>query len=872
MKKNIKVLYAALLASIGLCSISSKSIAQVTYCPPAPGFDNTTDWITNVSFGGMNNSSVAASVDAYSDFTTTVSPGQLTVGTPGNLSVSFHSNPIFGNYYIYAYIDWNQNGVLDDAGEQYILGSGIAAGGTQMLSIVAPANALPGNTRMRIILDMANFTFGLPCNSIGFAIGEVEDYTLNIQAGIPVTSVSVATQGAAPASINTNAGTLQMTSTVLPAIATQTVNWSIVPVTGTATISAGGLITAQTNGTVWAKAVSVVDLTKKDSLLITLSNQVTVTGLTVSTQGNVPPTITTNAGTLQMVATVLPVTASQAVTWSIIPFSGTATVSASGLVTAQLDGTVWVKAVSNADPSKKDSMQLTLSNQTPPPTMLSVFPYGLVSPDITTNGGTLQMAVLVSPLGAGSAVTWSIIPVTGTATISATGLVTAQTDGTVWAKGVSIFDVTKKDSTLITISNQIPPVASVSVATQGSVPATITSNAGSLQMTATVLPATATQTVLWSIVPVTGAATISGSGLVAAQANGTVWARAVSTVDATKKDSMLITISNQVVPITSLVVATQGGVPATITGNAGSLQMTATVLPATAVQTVDWSLIPGTGTATISASGLVTAQTNGTVWAKAVSTADVTKMDSMLITISNQVVPITSLVVATQGGVPATITGNAGSLQMTATVLPATAVQTVDWSLIPGTGTATISASGLVTAQTNGTVWAKAVSTSDATKMDSMLITISNQVEPVASVTVATQGGVPTIITDLSVPLQMTATVLPATAVQTVDWSLIPGTGTATISASGLVTAQTNGTVWAKAVSTSDATKMDSLLITINGTGVQDLFTSGAVSVYPNPVSNELIISFDQKYTDGFELSVVNLLGPAGAGSISYPP
>jgi len=567
---------------------------------------------------------------------------------------------------------------------------------------------------------------GTTTTSQGNAVVVKFDY--NVVPTTPVTSVAVATQGNVPATITTNAGTLQMTATVLPAAASQNVTWSIVPGTGTATISAAGLVTAQTNGTVWAKAVSVQDVTKRDSMQVTISNQaIAISSVAVATLGNVPALITTNAGTLQMTANIVPATANQSVTWSIVPGTGTATINTTGLVTAQTNGTVWAKAVSVQDVTKSDSLRLTLSNQTTPITSLTVATQGGVLPTITTNAGTLQMTATILPATANQSVSWSIVPGTGTATINTAGLVTAQTNGTVWAKAVSVQDITKRDSMQVTISNQTTTITSLIVATQGGVPATITSMAGTLQMTATILPVNANQNVTWSIVPGTGTATINTSGLVTAQTDGTVWAKAVSVQDVTKRDSMRVTISNQTVTITSLTVATQGGVPATITTGGGILQMTATVLPAIANQNVTWSIVPGTGAATINASGLVTAQTNGTVWARAVSVQDVTKKDSMRITVSNQFMPITSLRVTTQGSVLAAIRTNAGTLQMAATILPATANQNVTWSIVPGSGTATINTSGLVTAQTNGVVWAKAVSVQDTRWRDSLQINISNQ-------------------------------------------------------------------------------------------------------------------------------------------------
>lgn len=85
--------------------------------------------------------------------------------------------------------------------------------------------------------------------------------------------LTVATQGGVPAVITTNGGTLQMAATVFPSTANQNVTWSIVPVSGMATVDPAGLVTAVSNGSVYAKANAVQDPTVKDSLLITVTGQ-----------------------------------------------------------------------------------------------------------------------------------------------------------------------------------------------------------------------------------------------------------------------------------------------------------------------------------------------------------------------------------------------------------------------------------------------------------------------------------------------------------------------------------------------------------------------------------------------------------------------
>ncbi len=71
--------------------------------------------------------------------------------------------------------------------------------------------------------------------------------------------------------------------------------------------------------------------------------------------------------------------------------------------------------------------------------------------------------------------------------------------------------------------------------------------------------------------------------------------------------TLTITISNQTVTVTGITVTGAGGATTISTDN-GTLQLSAAILPADATnKTVTWSIQNGTGQASISASGLVTA-------------------------------------------------------------------------------------------------------------------------------------------------------------------------------------------------------------------------------------------------------------------------
>ncbi|MCK9218502.1 MAG: T9SS type A sorting domain-containing protein [Bacteroidales bacterium] len=140
-------------------------------------------------------------------------------------------------------------------------------------------------------------------------------------------------------------------------------------------------------------------------------------------------------------------------------------------------------------------------------------------------------------------------------------------------------------------------------------------------------------------------------------------------------------------------VATQGNVPATITTGGGTLQMVDTIFPLTAIQNATWSIVQGTGMASISSTGLVTAITNGTVWAKAVAVQDVTVKDSLLITISGQA-PGAPFVITN----PATNVGlNSGTLNGSVMANGSNSTVTFQWGLTTAYGNTVSATPSLVT-------------------------------------------------------------------------------------------------------------------------------------------------------------------------------
>ena len=453
-----------------------------------------------------------------------------------------------------------------------------------------------------------------------------------------------------------------------------------------------------------------------------------VTGVEVATLNNVPAQITTDGGTLQLTATVLPSGVNQNVTWSIVAGSEYATVSAAGLVTATNNGTVTVRAVSSENTSFSDTIDVVITNQVVAVQSIEIAVENDADATISTDNGTLQLTALVLPSNSNQEVTWSITAGSEFATIDANGLVTAINNGTVTVQAVSNENGAITDAIEIIISNQILAVESIAIAVENDAEATISTDNGTLQLTALVLPSNSNQEVTWSIVTGSEFATIDANGLVTAINNGTVTVQAVSNENNAIADTIEIVISNQIVAVESIAIAVENNSEASIITDNGTLQLTALVLPSNSNQEVTWSIVTGSEFATIDANGLVTAINNGTVTVQAVSNENNAITDTIEIVITNQIVAVESITIAVENDAEAAITTLNGTLQLIAQVLPLNSEQEVTWSIVSGDELATVNENGLVTAIGNGTVTVQATSTANAEITDTIEITITGQV------------------------------------------------------------------------------------------------------------------------------------------------
>ncbi|MBT8317948.1 MAG: T9SS type A sorting domain-containing protein [Lutibacter sp.] len=142
--------------------------------------DPYTTGIRLVDFNTISNPTPINIYDGYSDFTSISTT--IVRGTTYPLTVNVNTD---GNYRVYAiaWIDWDQDGVFNDANERYELGfrnnNDNRATNLSPLSITVPSNAVIGNTRMRVSAEWNEYPTS--CET-GFD-GEVEDYSINVTCG-----------------------------------------------------------------------------------------------------------------------------------------------------------------------------------------------------------------------------------------------------------------------------------------------------------------------------------------------------------------------------------------------------------------------------------------------------------------------------------------------------------------------------------------------------------------------------------------------------------------------------------------------------------------------------------------------------------------
>jgi len=115
----------------------------------------------------------------------------------GNYTISVRTGYNYGDEYVTAWIDYNQNNIFDGAGEVVANVHCINSSTTYTIPFTVSASALTGTTVLRI---MTNYSYGYPTNPCGsYTYGNCSDFMLNILSPlVPPTVTTIAASGITP--------------------------------------------------------------------------------------------------------------------------------------------------------------------------------------------------------------------------------------------------------------------------------------------------------------------------------------------------------------------------------------------------------------------------------------------------------------------------------------------------------------------------------------------------------------------------------------------------------------------------------------------------------------------------------------------------
>jgi hypothetical protein len=152
-----------------------------TYCPSVAD-DATAEWIGNVTIGTINNTS--GSDDGYGDYTGQSTLLNIGATYPISLDPEFALFPY--NEWWRVYIDLANDGQFQ-AGD-LVFDSGNATTNTVTGALTVPPTALPGPTRMRVVMKYN----GSPANGCedGYDYGETEDYCVTLNSTVGMDALS----------------------------------------------------------------------------------------------------------------------------------------------------------------------------------------------------------------------------------------------------------------------------------------------------------------------------------------------------------------------------------------------------------------------------------------------------------------------------------------------------------------------------------------------------------------------------------------------------------------------------------------------------------------------------------------------------------
>lgn len=255
---------------------------------------------------------------------------------------------------------------------------------------------------------------------------------------------------------------------------------------------------------------------------------------------------------------------------------------------------------------------------------------------ISVPSGTLQFTGGVLPQNASiPKINWIVTP-TSFASITQNGLLSAFANGVVTVIGKAEANPNVVSFSIVTITGQFA-ITGLTITATG-LPLIISSNRGTIDLSAQVFPTIAGQNVTWSVIssnPSSATAIISNNGVLSATGtNGLVTVLCRSNINSSISNSVVITITGQTISLSGIQISSDNG--SSISTKNGNLQLTVNYIPSNASnQNLSW-IVSSSTIASITGSGLITALSDGIITVTASSLENSSIIANYIITITGQ--------------------------------------------------------------------------------------------------------------------------------------------------------------------------------------------------------------------------------------------
>ena len=173
----------------GTATLTANLGASGSYCLPTMFATNGCNYLNSVTTtGGVSNITTPLAPGYNGTGATYYPAGIVSQNVGSSFSLVCQAQGTCGIAYYHVWVDWNQNGTFDEPSEHIVTANGTNSGNNITTFVInVPLGAVPGSTRMRVLVDGNSVNPVTACDNLSGYYSENEDYVVTVLGGSPYT-------------------------------------------------------------------------------------------------------------------------------------------------------------------------------------------------------------------------------------------------------------------------------------------------------------------------------------------------------------------------------------------------------------------------------------------------------------------------------------------------------------------------------------------------------------------------------------------------------------------------------------------------------------------------------------------------------------